>query len=111
MNTAPDIPALANYIPAAQFVLALADMFAGRDAWWQWYAIDADGRGHFFEKEPSVEGERWGWDGGSMFGWKHDMIGTDWQTCIYCRPIEPTECDKEAFAGGERIAQAIGAAT
>jgi len=96
------------YQSRPQVVPTLAELFAGREDWWQWYAIDADGRGHFFEKEPSVEGASWGWDGGSVFGYKHDMTGVDWQTCIYCRPIEPTENDKKAFAMLERMVQEVG---
>lgn len=103
------IPALANYTPQAQVTVTLAELFAGREEWWLWYAIDADGRGHYFEKAPSVEGASWGWDGGSVFGYKHDMTGANWKACIYCRPIEPTENDKEMFATLEMIAQEIGA--
>lgn len=102
------IPPLANYTPSAQYTPTLAELFDGREDWWQWYAIDADGRGNFYEKEPFIDGVRWGWDGGSVFGWKHDITDVDWQTCIFCRPIEPTENDIKAFAMVKRMAQEIG---
>lgn len=99
------------YASQAQIVPTLAELFAEREEWWQWYAIDADGRGHYYEKEPFVDDVFWGWDGGSMFGYKHDMAGANWQACIYCRPIEPTENDKQLFATVESLRQAIGQAT
>lgn len=103
------IPALANYAPQAQITVTLKELFAGREDWWQWYAIDSGGRGHYYEKEPTPEGYAWNWDGGSIFGYKHDMTGVDWQKCIYCRPMEPTEDDEQMFATIEAIAQEIGA--
>lgn len=87
-----------------QIVPTLAELFADREEWWQWYAIDSDGRGYYYEKEPFVEGTNWKWAGGSIPGYRHDMTGADWQACIYCRPIEPTEDDKQMFPIVETIA-------
>jgi len=105
------VPPVLYIYPYQRQQIEPADLWQGVDDWWQWYAINSDGEGAYYDHEPFIEGNRWGWDGGASSGFKHDMTGVNWQMCAYCRPIEPTEDDKQAFATLESLRQTIGQAT
>jgi len=82
------IPKTSKIYPHPQVTLTVEQLFSFVNlSIDNWYAINADGSGHYFENKPFVEGEFWGWDGGSTtYGYLHDMTGVDWRECIYCRP-------------------------
>lgn len=87
MDTVPAI-----YQRQTAVVPTVDELFEGQDAWWQWYAIDSDGRGSYYESKPFlVRGfTYWGYDGGAKLGYPHIMDKVDWQACIYERPDQDT---------------------
>jgi hypothetical protein len=107
MSKAQHIPPILYVSPHRQQQIEYADLWRGMAAWWVWYAVNDDGQGAYYDHEPFIEGNCWGWDGGATAGFKHGMAGFKWQACIYYRPIAMTEDEHQEIRA---INQAIEAA-